>query len=541
MSEAARACARTAGSAFLALGMLSGCSSNVSESEASVAAVKTSQLTTDTPESLCNSDPRVWDGLVPLNVCIGARLFFDETFGGNGRTCGSCHPVGNDYTIDRTFMQSLPATDPLFISDNPNFPLANLETPELKNMALVRENVDGFDDLAHKFVLRSVPHIFGLSTTTTRDPADGTSGAFTERTGWSGDGVAGGALRDFANGAITQHFTKDLSRTPGTSFRLATSTELDRLADFQLAVGRKNELNLNAVQLTDSFAEQGRRDFLDPQIGRCNECHGNAGANAAATGKNANFFGNFERFAAELPSRPVQNGVIIRDGGFGGQGLTSPNVALSVDPSGVGDDPTLNGFGDGSFNVASLIEAADTGPFFHHNNLGSEGPAIGLPGTISFYASAAFNTSPAGKKLIQQFGTPITLPGNSIVELAAFLRVLNTFFNLDLATQRLQAAQRFNTEYWDYRSDLQKKLITLGRKEVADALRVLASPDGPPLHTAEQSTLSNILSQLDSAVATSDPGTRLSLTTSALSAIAGVRPHFGSGVQFTLGSGTLMF
>ena len=164
MSEAARAYARTAGSACLALGLLYGCSSNVSESESSIAAVKTSALTSDTPESLCNSDPRVWDGLVPLNVCIGARLFFDETFGGNGRTCGSCHPVGNDYTIDRTFMQSLPATDPLFVGDNPNFPLADLETPELKNMALVRENVDGFDDLAHKFVLRSVPHIFGLPT-----------------------------------------------------------------------------------------------------------------------------------------------------------------------------------------------------------------------------------------------------------------------------------------------------------------------------------------------------------------------------------------
>jgi hypothetical protein len=212
-----------------------------------------------------------------------------------------------------------------------------------------------------------------------------------------------------------------------------------------------------------------------------------------------------------------------------------------VKPSGVGDDPTLNGFGDGSFNVASLIEAADTGPFFHHNNLGSEGASIGLPGAISFYGGDAFNTSRAGKDLIKKFGTPITLPGNSIVEIAAFLRVLNTFFNLDLATQRLQAAKQFNSEYWDYRNDLQKTLIKLGRKEVADALRVLASPDGPPLHTADQSTLSTILTQLDSAFSTTDPGSRLSLTASALSSIAGVRSHLGSGVQFTLGSGTLMF
>jgi len=540
MNAAASAFLATTSCALFALGALPGCSGSATDSEPAPIAAQTSALV-PSPESLCNSDPRVWDGLVPLNVCIGARLFFDETFGGNGRTCGSCHPVGNDYTIDHTFVQALPASDPLFVNKNPAFPLAELETPELDDLALVRENVDGFNDLTHKFVLRSVPHLFGLATSVTRDSTDGTSATFSERTGWSGDGVAGGALRDFANGAIAQHFTKDLGRTPGTSFRVATSTELDRLADFQRSIGRSNELNLAAVHLSDSFAEQGRLDFLDPQIGRCNECHGNAGANAKATGKNANFFGNFERFAAELPSRPTLAGVIVRDGGFGGQALSAPNVALSVDPSGVGDDPTLNGFGDGSFNVASLIEAADTGPFYHHNNLGSEGSSIGLVAAVGFYSSAAFNSSPAGKKLIQQFGTPITLPGTSLVEIAAFLRVLNTFFNLDLATQRLQAAKRFNSSYWDFRSDLQKTLIKLGRKEVADALRVLASPDGPPLHTAEQSTLSATLTQLDSAATTSDPATRLSLTTSALSAIADVRSHFGTGVSFTLGSGTLMF
>lgn len=526
---------------MLAIGALPACSGNTGDSDADFVVTQESALVQPSPESVCNGDPRVWDGLVSLNVCVGARLFFDETFGGNGRTCGSCHPVGNDYTIDHSFVQALPASDPLFVHKNPNFALAELETPELDNLALVRENVDGFNDLAHKFVLRSVPHIFALATSTVRDTTDGTSSTFSERTGWSGDGVTGGALRDFANGAIAQHFTKDLGRTPGTSFRLATPSELDRLSDFQRSVGRSNELNLSAVRLTDSFAEQGRLDFLDPQIGRCNECHGNAGANAKATGKNSNFFGNFERFAAELPARPTLNGVIVRDGGFGGQALTAPNVALSVNASGVGDDPTLNGFGDGSFNVASLIEAADTGPFYHHNNLGSEGASIGLVGAVAFYSSAAFNTSPAGKKLIQQFGTPITLPGNSLVEIAAFLRVLNTFFNLHLATQRLQAAKRFNSSYWDFRSDLQKTLIKLGRKEVADALRVLASPDGPPLHTAEQSTLSAILTQLDSASITTDPAARLSLTTSALASIAGVRSRFGSGVSFTLGSGTLMF
>src|SRR6187402_2416788 len=41
----------------------------------------------------CAEDPRVLAGLVTQSVCAGADIFFRETFDGNGRTCGSCHPV----------------------------------------------------------------------------------------------------------------------------------------------------------------------------------------------------------------------------------------------------------------------------------------------------------------------------------------------------------------------------------------------------------------------------------------------------------------
>ncbi len=52
------------------------------------------------PVTVCNQDPRVTSGLVPVTVCAGARVFFDETFGGNGRTCGTCHPAQNNFTLD---------------------------------------------------------------------------------------------------------------------------------------------------------------------------------------------------------------------------------------------------------------------------------------------------------------------------------------------------------------------------------------------------------------------------------------------------------
>ncbi|HVR20271.1 MAG TPA: hypothetical protein VMS65_11260, partial [Polyangiaceae bacterium] len=131
---------------------------------------------------VCNQDPRVNSGMVPLAVCAGARVFFDETFSGNGRTCGSCHPAANNYTIDVMFTSTLPPSDPLFVGDNPAFDLSTLETPALKTVeATVRENVDGFEDVAHKFVSRAVSHTLSLATSIARDPTDGTGSAVQQR------------------------------------------------------------------------------------------------------------------------------------------------------------------------------------------------------------------------------------------------------------------------------------------------------------------------------------------------------------------------
>ncbi len=47
----------------------------------------------------------------------GRDLFFNETFAGNGRTCGTCHPASNNLTLDAAFIATLPASDPLFVAD----------------------------------------------------------------------------------------------------------------------------------------------------------------------------------------------------------------------------------------------------------------------------------------------------------------------------------------------------------------------------------------------------------------------------------------
>src|SRR4051812_31189343 len=162
----------------------------------------------------CAADPRVVAGTVSVDVCVGANVFLREDFGGNGRTCATCHRVDNNFTIDPAFISKLPPTDPLFVAEfDPD--LAGLEIPaQMRSRALILENVDGFapDPRTH-FVLRSVPH--NLSMGTSVSPPQGDTSQPLERTGWSGDGAPGtGTLREFLTGAITQHYTRTLARTP---------------------------------------------------------------------------------------------------------------------------------------------------------------------------------------------------------------------------------------------------------------------------------------------------------------------------------------
>ena len=96
-------------------------------------------------------------------VARGRELFFKETFGGNGRTCGSCHPADNNFTIDPAFIARLPANDPLFVAEfNPALQ-TGFESPRLmRQFGLIRENLDGFDDLDNSFTMRGVPHVLAM-------------------------------------------------------------------------------------------------------------------------------------------------------------------------------------------------------------------------------------------------------------------------------------------------------------------------------------------------------------------------------------------
>jgi hypothetical protein len=365
----------------------------------------------------------------------GRQIFFNETFEGNGRTCGSCHPAENNFTIDPAFIASLPDDDPLFVAEfNPALK-ENFENPRLmREFSLITENLDGFDDLADKFTLRGVPHTLGL-----RNTIDSSLGP---RMGWSGDGSPGdGTLRSFATGAVIQHFTKTLGRVPGVDFRLPTDEELDALEAFQFSLGRQEELTL-PLPLKGTVAKKGQELFLDPAVGKCFFCHSNAGANGdpAVFGPGVGNL-NFDTGVEDLPDQP--------------QDLTGELV------------PPDDGFGipgDGTFNVPSLIEAADTGPFFHNNSIET------IEGAVAFYDGDSFNESPAGQLLEQMTGSSIEIDGTQVVEIAAFLRVINALENIRQSIELLEPVAKKRHETVEEA----KRLLDQAEAETRDSIAVLA-------------------------------------------------------------------
>lgn len=369
-------------------------------------------------QALAPPDPR------EALIAKGRNIFFNETFNGNGRTCGTCHREENNFTIDAVFIATLPPNDPLFVAEfNPALS-KNFENPRLmREFGLILENQDGFDDLANNFNMRGVPHV--LAQRTSIDSPQG------PRTGWSGDGAPGdGSLRSFAVGAVIQHFTKTLNRVAGVDFRLPTDDELDALEAFQLSLGRQQELQL-PLPLKGTVAKRGQEIFLDNALGKCNICHVNAGANAVFGGQNQGN-ANFNTGVEDLPDQPAD--------------LTGQLVP---------PDDGLGNPGNGTFNTPPLVEAADTGPFFHNNAIET------IEGAVGFYDGEAFNNSPAGQVL-----GGIELDGTQIVAIAAFLRVINALENIRESIEFLEKSTK-------RKSAEAKQLLGRALNETNDSIGVL--------------------------------------------------------------------
>lgn len=394
----------------------------------------------------------------------GERLFFEETFAGNGRTCGTCHRDDNNYTIDPAFVAGLPPDDPLFVAETVPA-LRRLEDPRLlRRFGLVLENLDGFD---RPGVLRGVPHILGLtrSLAPAAEAAPGQPFRLRQATGWSGDGApGGGTLREFAIGAVVQHFTRDLARRPGIDFRLPTKHELQALLAFQLSVGRTEELRLDpadpgALAFADREAERGRALFHGaPARGggtrACAGCHAHAGANDAAGAG-----GMFATGIELLPTAPACRapGRAPGDGGFGAAPVTVIDASTFCGPKA---RFAVAFRGTRTFNAPSLVEAADTGPFFHNNAIAN------LEDAVAFYTTDLFDRSSSGG------GRAFVLGATETRQIAAFLRAINLLENAREAIRLIGEARGKPA------ADAASTILE-ARSHAVDALEVLAASPIP--------------------------------------------------------------
>lgn len=435
-------------------------------------------------------------GLVGQIVADGADLFFRGTFAGNGRTCGTCHRAENNLALDVEFIETLRSRDDLFIADRP---ASEGGVPGLERSLLLRRhgqvlmNSDGFEDPTGKFVMRAVQHTLSLATSIT--PSDNRQPV--QRTGWGGDAAGGnGALRLLPSAAVKQHFPLTLNRVEGTDFVLPTDAELDAMEAFTLASGRLNELDLPRVTLSNAAAQAGKLAF-----GFCNGCHFNAGA-ALAGGQNINAFTGVE--LAPDPSQATEPHP--RDGGFG-------TVAFDCDGDSVRDC-----FGDASFNVQPLIEAADTEPFFHNHS------AATIEDAVRHYTTQVSFSLPLSETEIQNIG--------------AFLRVLNAAFNSAISIQRNTAALTLEKGSGEGKRETVNMLLALSSSEAADAIEVLSRRK---LHAKAVKLLDNAISKNGKAIAAGPPSARAALIRGALKDLKAAKAQLGTGLDFTLGEGNLLF
>jgi len=454
----------------------------------------------------------------------GEDAFFEKTFGGNGRTCGTCHPMDNNFTIDPDFIAELSEDDPLFVAEN--IPaLANLENPVLmREFGLILENLDGFTNPG---VMRGVPHTLGLPTSLEADTTIPLDSRPADMTGWSGDGApTPGGIRNFATGAVIQHFPKTLNRVIGVDFILPTDKELNAMEAFQLSLGRQPDPTTgqvdpkipdgnpatNELVLSDLSATQGCVIIQNGNLptsgknGRCAACHNNAGALNSPNNQNRNFLTGVEDL---IEDPDVSTGEPRpRDGGFG------------QDSSPAGNCPAPpGGFGDNKFNTPSMIEAVDTPPFFHNNAVAGT-----IEDAIRFYNSPEFNDNclnddpsnpltpgrePLGGEILLTDG-----PGGEVEQVGKCLRVLNSLENIRNSNEFLERA-RTETKF-----GRAKKRLIIALADIEDAIPVLEDKD---LHPTSVTDLEEAAGFAQQAMSTKQTSARNALINNALSELNSAR------------------
>jgi len=240
-------------------------------------------------------------------VAEGRRLFFQETFGGNGRTCGSCH-IEPSFTITPADIAALPPNDPLFNG------LLDM------NVAFVGRALFQYPLGDGVVVLRATPSVFNMR---------GTEPFLT-------DGRAPD-LEAVVIGATTLHLLDGGVDLPGE--RLPNESEIEAMIAFQESV-RVPEGN-RGRRLMGKEAAAGQALFNTKAA--CATCH----------------------FGGLLTDNSFHNTGVVNDteGDIYVGDLPFDPGACRLNPN--GNDCETSG---ANFNTPQLRGVGVTGPYFHNNS-----------------------------------------------------------------------------------------------------------------------------------------------------------------------------
>ena len=155
-------------------------------------------------------------------------------FAGNGRSCGSCHTPGDNFSISIARIAGLDSSHPIFfkgIEDDPDllrkFGLIRVITPPpATERSLMASGMAKQSTPQQINENRQIPKLIHL-----RDLCDKNGNC--DGLGQQGDRVEN--LDTFTLQAITNHLTKTTARVPGVDFRLPTERELKAITAYQLS------------------------------------------------------------------------------------------------------------------------------------------------------------------------------------------------------------------------------------------------------------------------------------------------------------------
>ncbi|WP_157199244.1 hypothetical protein [Methylomonas koyamae] len=111
------------------------------------------------------------------------------------------------------------------------------------------------------------------------------------------------------------------------------------------------------------------------------------------------------------------------------------------------------------FNTPSLVEAADTAPFFHNNSVTT------LEESVAYYSSDAFNSSP-GAFTSSKANRQGKLDSSQVIAVALFLRSINVLENI-------RSSNLLDKKAMEQNGEPSLKSLKLAIADTQDAVEVL--------------------------------------------------------------------